>query len=385
MTYLLKSAFLSLWMSGLVTGTLLAEGPATSRLNIDPGPKLDASSEERLDYQQCRRRALARSQNFPVERRARFLKTAVTQCREQYPAIAVLQECKREAFQAYRNHKAYLKGALEQCRLQHRQFVFNPASPLPLKLHKTDLYFAGIGLNFPFPIDQLARPSRESQERRIGNFNCQTLTEVYTKQKAPEHILFGNDMKLYRPFQNVEAATLRQAITSRSIQEGNAWVHPDWGLLNNPGRNGDIPHYFPVSYCHFDRDLGSIYREIKIYYFLDRERRAIIPYFGVAFFHEAAQVASSDLIEQLQKELGSEFQVQREIGSFQILAAHPISEVDSEGEPFNLCRHPRKHAKIAVIARHKDRLSASYFLLSNIDNLCKHGDQFASRFLKQGL
>jgi len=385
MTHLLKSAFLSIYIGGLVTGILLAKSPDASQFNIEPSPEQDSPPEGRLDYQQCRQRALSRSQKLPKDRRARFLKSAVTQCREQYPAIAVLQECKREAFRAYRNHKEYLKSALEQCHVEYRQFVFNPALAIPIKVHKNDLYFAGIGLNFPFPISQFAKPSRESPQRRIGNFNCQTLTEVYSRDKLPEHILFGNDLKLYRPFQNVEPEMLRQAIISQSVKEGDEWIHPDWGLLSNDKDKGGLSHFFPVSYCHFDRDLGNLYKDIKIYYFLERERRAIIPYFGVAFFQPAAQITSDDLMAQLRKELGGDFQIQREIGSFQIAAAHPIDEVDSEGEPFNLCRHPRKHDKIAVIARHKDSLHAAYFLLSNLDNLCKHGDQLASRFLKQGL
>ncbi|MFW7380522.1 MAG: hypothetical protein ACOH5I_17050 [Oligoflexus sp.] len=388
-----KSALISLWIGSLAAGNLLAKSPDASHLNVEPSPLADASREERIDYQKCRKRALTRSQKLSKERRTRYLKLAVTQCREQYPAIAVLQECKREAFRAYRDHKDYLKSALEQCRQDYRQFVFQPASILPIKTHnKGEAFFAGIGLNHPFPVNHLARVSQESNERRIGNFNCQSVVDVYTKQTSPEHILFGNDMLQYRPFQNVEPEALQRILISQSKQdkqddgqEAKTWTHPEWGMLHPSTNPRQIPHYFPLAFCHFDRDMGSIYRDIKIYYFIDREKRTLIPYFGVAFYELDAQVSRTDLLEQLRSELGEEFEIRKDVEHFQIIAAHPIEEVDPEGEPYNLCRHPRKHEKIAVIARHPDSPFASYFLLSNLGNLCKHGDQLASRYLKQGL
>ena len=65
-----------------------------------------------------------------------------------------------------------------------------------------------------------------------------------------------------------------------------------------------------------------------------------------------------------------------ELKQSRIISNHKIRAFDSEGDPFNLCRQPRKHDFIAMI-RKQDKTHPQYLLLANLKNLCSYGDHAA--------
>jgi hypothetical protein len=365
-----------------VTRTQAAEPIRTQELKPSP---MASPREERANYQKCRKAALGHSQKLKQPQKVAFLRAALSQCREQYPAVSVLRRCKKEAFQAYRDHEAYLKSALEECRFHYKQYTFNPDSALPFKTSDKSVFFTGAGLNHPVAVGRLPTADGHKLKRRFGNFNCEPMIKALVGRTKPEYILFGNAMTVYRPFQDIEPGRLLKALQRKGRIEGPQLIHPQWGQIL-PAPDGDyLRHFFPTSFCQFDRKLGSLYEDIKIYYLLDTKRKRAIPYFGISFYSDEANVAVSDLIDLARNELGDDYRVHSRKDGVHMLSAAPIKETDDEGDPFNLCRYPRHHDKIILIAQRPNEPHAAYFLLSNLRNLCRHGDQLASRFRKTGL
>jgi hypothetical protein len=146
----------------------------------------------------------------------------------------------------------------------------------------------------------------------------------------------------------------------------------------------ELSNFFPTSYCQFDRDLGGLFEDIKVYYLISRQKKLALPYFGVAFYPEKAQVSAASLIQQAKTALGDGFKEQMSERGLTFIANSGFLKFDADGEPFDLCREPRRHYRIATVAKYPNSPHAAYLLLSNVHNLCTYGDRLAG-FLSREL
>ena len=146
----------------------------------------------------------------------------------------------------------------------------------------------------------------------------------------------------------------------------------------------ELSNFFPTTYCQFDRELGGLFEDIKIYYLISRAKKLALPYFGVAFYPEKAQVSAAALIQQTKEALGDGFREQMSERGLTFIANSSFLKFDADGEPFDLCREPRRHYRIATVAKYPNSPHAAYLLLSNVHNLCTYGDRLAG-FLSRAL
>ncbi len=360
--------------------------------------ELKKARQERADYQKCRKQALRRAKTLQGDKRSRYLKLAVNHCREQFPAISILRDCKKEAVRAYKDRPEYLKAAVQECRDSFKQSLFDPSDPLPLRTHADDLFFAGAGLNAPLRLKILKTLDGPKDNRQFGNFNCSVLSETAAGQRPPEYLLFGNDLRSFLPLRTTSFEQLRSYFSDQQTNPEELLDSPangattptnilnrDWGELSFDTTEERTTQYFPASFCSFNRQLGNLYADIKIYYLLDRDSKTAVPYFGISFYQPEAKVEPQTLIENLQAKLGSDFEIRHKKGKHWILAKTGFLSFDEEGDPYNLCQFPRLHHRLAILSLDEQDQYVNYFLLSNLDNLCKYGDRLASRLLKSGL
>lgn len=359
--------------------------------------EIKKARQERADYKKCRKQALLRARGYKGEKRSRYLKYAVNHCREQFPAISILRSCKKQAVQAYKDRPDYLKSAVAACRNEFKQALFDPANPQPFYSHKDDLFFAGAGLNAPLRLDILRSLDGPKNNRQFGNFNCSVLADTAADQRQPEYLLFGNDLRSFLPLRTTSLEQLESYFKPKSDQTEQpddstdksgprpAIIHRDWGELRFEPEPERSIQYFPSSFCSFDRQLGNLYSDIKIYYLLDRESKTAVPYFGIAFYNPEARVEMDQLLTALQESLGSEFDVRHKKAKHRIVAQTGFVSFDEEGDPYNLCQFPRLHHRLAIVSLDDSERYVNYLLLSNLDNLCKYGDRLASRLLRNGL
>jgi hypothetical protein len=161
-------------------------------------------------------------------------------------------------------------------------------------------------------------------------------------------------------------------------------LHKDFGELHYDPASQTVLNYFPMSYCNFDRKLGTVYDGIKIYYLVDRTSTQITPYFGTAFYRDGTRIPAKDLAEQIRSILGDQHKVFTPKPGVNLISQAEPKIFDKEGDPRNVCQNDQTSPYIALVAEREKTGLAAYALLANISNLCRYGDKISSRFLKKG-
>ncbi len=377
----------TLWLLHGQGSILLADkGRLTSQ------PPLRAT-EEREDYQQCLAAVIKKDKGFEQDeaQKART-KRAIASCRDRYPAVSVLIDCKREMTQAYGDNPQDLKAALQQCRTDYQKLSFDAKDELPFTFHDQLIFFAGAGMNHSVLLREKEddkQPDALYMGENFGNFSCTPLLESMFERRSAEYLLFGADLQTYTALKHVDRNKLKDAFTWTPMPKNPGTFQPvldrTMGELYWNPADGNVTNYFPSAFCFYNRRLNTPYEAIKIYYLLDRKVRQATPYFGIAFFRPQKGPQAQELAQKIQEALGKSYQVSQPKPDAFLVSAGPTPQLDSENDPKNICTSDPKPTVMAVVHRPIKDTLADYMILANVGNLCRFGDRMASRFLKNGL
>lgn len=344
-------------------------------------------SQEREDYQECLTAVIKKYKSGDGPQRKLRIQNGIASCRERYPAVSLMIDCKKEMIAAYRDSHSDLKAALTQCRDEYVKYTFNPKQLVPFVLKEEQIFFAGAGLN-----RTLAARYKETAAGddsiylgdNFGNFSCSPLKAAMQNPAEAEHLLFGNELFLYTPLRHAKKETFLKSLGFTLGKQDSVFLHSELGELHYNVKSTEVTNYFPSSYCYFNRKLGDSFEGIKIYYLLDRPSSAVSPYFGVAFYTEKAAISSQQLAKQIQATLGQTYKVSEpKPGVFLISQSMPEA-FDAEGDPKNICQSGQIPPYMALVHSREGSSLAAYSLLANTANLCRFGDRVTSRLLKRG-
>jgi hypothetical protein len=324
-------------------------------------------------------------------KRNKRLQNGLAACKDRYPAVSIMIDCKKEMAAAYRDDHDALKAALIECRNEYKKYTFNPKNPVPFILRGDQVFFAGAGLNRSHPI----RAQEEGDPTNglymgedFGNFSCSSLHKTMFRELQPEYLLFGNDPFIYTPLRHARREEFLKAVgLAAALNKPTApllSVHHDFGELHYDPSSQETINYFPMSYCHFDRKLGTVYEGMKIYYLVDRVSTQVTPYFGSAFYRQDSRVPAKELAERIRSILGDQYRTFQPKPGVTLISQVEPRDFDKEGDPKNVCQSGQESPYMAVVTEREKTGLASYALLANISNLCRYGDKISSRFLKKG-
>jgi hypothetical protein len=349
-------------------------------------------SQEREDYQECVTSVIRKYQAPGNAKKNKKLQYGLAACKDRYPAVSIMIDCKKEMAAAYRDDHDALKAALVECKSEYTKYTFNPKNPVPFVLRGDQLFFAGAGLNRSHPIraqDNDANPnSGLFMGDNFGNFSCSVLYKIMFREQQPEHLLFGNNPFVYKPLRHAKREEFLKAVgLGAALNKPKSMlqvIHRDFGELHFEPATQETINYFPMGFCNFDRRLGSVFEGIKIYYLVDRLSTQVTPYFGTAFYSDSSHIPAKDLVEQIRAKLGDQYRsFTPKPGVTLITQVEPMA-FDPEGDPKNICQNDHISPYMALVTEREKTGMASYALLANISNLCRYGDKISSRFLKKG-
>ena len=323
------------------------------------------------------------------------LKAALRRCHEQNAASFEYLSCKSEILRNFKQNpqkdQESFKKEMELCRKEWVQRSFPGPDVLPVWLNsRSQVFFAGAGMNEPIPIDDL-QPS---------GYDCQPMKSAFLNPKGRDYFLFGNriqDFKLealVESFKKLTAVKRRQMLANSSkpsmpiATDKGEWVQIAWEpVLRSKDRR--LSAYVASAPCEFRGDLGKVFEGASMHYMMDAESRQAIPYFGVVFYQTnspASKMSTRGLAAQLAQRLGSSFQVQENPESDLLIVGESRWEhFDFEGDPTDVCKETKNppHRFLGVLKSSTSSLESppSYFLLASVANLCEYGRLVGNRVL----
>ncbi|HYX39806.1 MAG TPA: hypothetical protein VE954_42465 [Oligoflexus sp.] len=348
-------------------------------------------SQEREDYQECVTSVIRKYQSPGNVKKNKKLQNGLAACKDRYPAVSIMIDCKKEMAAAYRDDHEALKAALIECKNEYSKYTFNPKNPVPFVLRGDQLFFAGAGMNRSHPIR-----AQEDEDPNaglfmgdnFGNFSCTTLYKTMFREQQPEYLLFGNDPFVYTPLRHAKREEFLKAVgLAAALNKPKTMLlsmHRDFGELHYEPSTQETINYFPMGFCNFDRKLGPVFEGMKIYYLVDRVSTQVTPYFGTAFYRDDSRIAAKDLIEQIRAQLGDQYRTFTTRPGVTLISQVEPKIFDKEGDPRNVCQNDQISPYMAVVTEREQTGMAAYTLLANISNLCRYGDKISSRFLKKG-
>jgi hypothetical protein len=345
------------------------------------------ASQEREDYQECLAAVIKKYKSAKTPKLEKKQKVALAGCRDRYPAASILIECKRQMTQGYKDQPDLLRSGLKECSNEYKKYSYDAKSAVPISIKDSRAYFAGVGMNEITVMKESEEdeiPSAQYMGENFGNFSCGPLYATMFEDGQPEYTLFGNDPFIYNPLRNVSKEAFFKALNyPAGAKKPASFISKEFGEITFDPKNGGHLNYLPSSYCFFNRKIGAVYEALKVYYLLDRDSKSVIPYFGVGFYKDKTLIPSKQLAEEIREKMGADYKMTELKPGVFIVAIHDKFEVDSEGDPKNLCQKDFLSPYVAIVVTREASNLASYSLFANTGNLCRFGDRVASRFLKK--
>jgi len=120
---------------------------------------------------------------------------------------------------------------------------------------------------------------------------------------------------------------------------------------------------------------------MSIYYLIDHVSKELVPYFGIAYYRADQKLVNTRMVaNKLQKVLGDATQANITKPGTTYITQAPISELDEENDPKNICSAPRPHSFLAVVKEFKGKSDQpELVVIANVKNLCHFGDRMANR------
>jgi hypothetical protein len=376
---IVKLSFLLIGMTCALNRDALAE---KARLKVQLPQKV---SQEREDYQECLAAVIKKYKSVKSEKMEKKRQLAINACRDRYPAASILVECKKLITEAYKDEPTNFRAGLKNCTAEYKKYSYDAKSAIPIATKGDKAFFAGVGMNEPTIMKESEEDETASSQymgENFGNFSCAPLYGAMFDNDPPEYTLFGNDPLLFNPLRAVSKDTFIKAI-NYPANKPKSFITKDFGEVVYDPKADALLSYMPSSYCFFNRKIGNIYEALKIYYLLDRESRTVVPYFGVGFYKEKTAIQSKVLAEQIRQALGTRYQMTELKPGVYAIATQTQFEVDSEGDPKNLCQKSGYSPYVVLVVTRESSNMAAYSLFANTANLCRFGDRVASRFLKK--
>ena len=373
--------------------TVLIPGPAEAgrtdlRLQLKARKK-----QERLDYQICRKDIVAKAARMKGARKA-YLKNGLARCRDTFPGAGLLVSCKKAALKKHRKQNKNLQDAVKECRRTYEERVFRPKDPLPFSIEKGLAFFAGAGLNVTRPlktgrdhlrvdsvVEMAARTGINRGANDFGNYSCTPMEMVFSGTAKPEYLLFGNNPKVFGPLSRLKKKKLIRTLGIRGKApepDGTINTPAGWQIMGYKSK-GKLTAWLPATYCFFSHKTGPLYEGIKIYYLANAEKRTVTPWFGIAFYRRKAKLSSEDLVSKALDKLGGDYKSFSRKSGVTYLSAGDIDSFDKEGDPYNLCKKPRRHSYVGIIKSRKGGRKPAWIVLANVSNMCRQGDKLAAQ------
>lgn len=352
---------------GLLAFALAPEVSYAKKSSLTPA-KVKQVKQTRKSYDTCRKDAL-RALKQGKASRSRF-EVLLSACKENFPGADLYVSCKRQAVQTDGPKSSKL---VQDCRRLLFATEFDPTSPLPFFAQDDQLFFAGIGLNRTLPAQTLAPP----------NFTCEKVGDLVRSPEHAQYLLFGNHPNLFAGLQEVKGDALLRALKLTKPQVEGVDT-PAFGRVYHDPRQSKSTVFFPAANCDFDAEPGKIFAGLSAYYLLDAAASSVTPFFGIAYYREGQKaVTTAKLTQALIKALGGKMRRFPKNDQVTFIAAAPLSEMDEEGDPKNLCHSPRDHQILGVVQSRKDEPNEpQYVVVANIKNLCEFGDQLSKRLVE---
>jgi hypothetical protein len=348
-------------------------------------------AQEREDYQECLSSVIKKYRSPSDAKKNIKLQTGLAACRDRYPAVSIMIDCKKEMAAAYRDDHDSLKAALQECKTEYLKYTFNPKNPVPFILRGEQVFFAGAGMNRSHPVraEEDDNPNNGLfMSDNFGNFSCDTLFKTMFREQQPEYLLFGNDPFVYTPLRHARREEFLKSMgLAAALNKPKSLLvsfHKDFGEVHYEPKADEMLNYFPLGFCSFDRKLGAVYEGIKIYYLTDRSSTQVTPYFGTAFYRNESQLIASNLAEQIRVALGNQYRIFKTKPGVSLISQIEPKLFDKEGDPKNICQSDQSSPYMAMVVEREKTGLAAYSLLANVSNLCRYGDKISSRFLKKG-
>jgi hypothetical protein len=324
-----------------------------------------------LGFKDCQSEALTAMKSGKIS--PKEFKIQMTACRERYPGAGIYVACKKKALKQFSRNTDGAKSAISQCKKFLIAASFDPSESFPFFVHEEKVYFAGIGMN----------KSQSIADFSLPNFDCTKLKEQAENPEHAEHILFGNHPVWFAKLRGKkEEAILRLLKASLPIPEEGLAVENFGRVFGDPTKN-DSSVFFPSSSCVFSGELGTYFSGLTSYFLIDKESKAVTPYFAIAFYKPqigGKGATTAVLAERMLASLGDGYVTAAEDGQRTMLAVEKITKFDDDGDPKDLCKVPRKHKYLAIIkARAEGSTEPEFLLVANIPQLCDYGDRLSRR------
>jgi hypothetical protein len=250
---------------------------------------------------------------------------------------------------------------------------FDPSEVVPFYFHDEKLYFAGVGMN----------KSQSLSEFTLPNFDCNKLMDKAEDPKQAEHILFGNHPVWFAKLRGKkEDVILKMLKVTLPVPADGQYIENFGRVFGDPRKN-DSSVFFPSSSCAFSADLGPYFSGLTTYFLIDKESKAVTPYFAIAFYKPqlpGSVISTNVLIEKIRASLGEDYSVAAKDSATTIIALEKITKIDEDGDPQAPCTVPRKHKFLAVVkARTEGATEPEFLLVANLTQLCDYGDRLSRR------
>jgi hypothetical protein len=342
--------------------------PAWAKKSKLTPAKVKALKKDRKSFEACRKDALSQLKSGSVTKKK--FEVLLNGCKENFPGASLYISCKKAAIKTAATKNISPDEEVEQCKRYLLAASFDPNTPLPVFVDQGSIYFAGIGMNKPAPVQNLNPP----------NFDCEALANVARNPSSAQYFLFGNHPRMFTGLADLKGALLAKILKFTKPNPKGVDVQGFGRVFGDPKESSGVV-FFPSAACNFDADLGDTFSGISSYYLLDGASSAVTPYFGIVYYKQDQKaVTTPKLVQGLLKELGSSFKSYSKNSQVTFVAAASVTETDDEEDPKNLCKQPRQHRFVAVVQGRKDAPnSPEYMLLANIKNLCDFGDRMAKR------
>lgn len=334
---------------------------ADGKTNLSPR-QVKAYKSNIASYRDCKIQVVKKIREAELSKRE--LSRELKICRDRFPAVALLQSCKKTAVKPGGYAVA---EAVKQCQENAVKMLFDQKSLSPFGVKSGAVFFAGVGLNQPHKGNLLSLP----------HFDCSDLSDPKVE---PGYLLFGDSVENFA--QDSASGGLDIVNHLKSLVKNRKSL-----VVSGLGEVVQFTNrqllYLPTKSCEYSEDVGKRLKALNLYFLTDDKAKISSPFFGVVFYAEgsgrpklvsvASEIRSqgAKLVESASPQSGKIF-----------FGDAPITEFDEEGDPSNLCRRPRKlHWLSAVIAdsRYPDLAQSS--LIANIDNLCRFGDMQVANFV----
>lgn len=313
------------------------------------------------DFKACRKSVMSdlKMQKFP----RKMLKEKLSTCQSTFAGGKLFLECKQNALKGSSKKGAQKSRAkLKECRSLLGQASYSPTNPLPFLIHKGNAYFAGLALNGK------VQPFAERP-----NFVCDPMFRAFKEVDDPKFLFFGNAPKLFEEFdRNVFKAWKTNA------EDPFAFTIDNVGKVYASEKQNLL--YFPSGECFLEDRSSSIYKSLSIFYILDRPKETSLPYVGVAFYEDSYKsITIRDIVTKFQKQFGRKLAVTKK-GLKTFISAKKITSFDEEGDPKDVCKGKGiGRYLVAISARQDSKRYPNYVMLSNIKQLCEHGETAVAR------